>query len=85
MEAVKLLTQEGEETRLGALTVLGTLCKQDPTLAEATALIVQTAQSQWTCEGSSTPALEQAARELLRRLKEPVADEPAPPRRSAIP
>lgn len=71
MEAVRLLTQEDETTRLGALEVLGSLCKQDPTLAEGTAHIVRTARSQWKDADSSTPALEEAAHRLLTRIEVP--------------
>jgi hypothetical protein len=77
MEAVRLLTQESEATRLGALAVLDRLCEQDPTLAEATSLIVETAQSQWAAENSSTPALERAALKLLRRLEATRVDKSA--------
>ncbi len=57
--------------RLGALAVLGRLCEQDPTFAEGTAHIVHTARCQWTVEGSSTPALEEAALRLLARIEAP--------------
>ncbi|MET7490471.1 hypothetical protein [Streptomyces sp. NPDC005538] len=78
MEAVRLLTQDGESTRQGALTVMGRLCGQDPTLAEATAHVVRTAMSQWEDSGSSSPALEGAARQLLDGLDTPWVDKPAP-------
>lgn len=77
MESVRLLARDGEPTRLGALGVLGRLCAQDPTLAEATAHIVQTAQSQWTTEGSATPALKQAVHQLLTRIEAPRVDAPS--------
>ena len=78
MEAVRLLTQDGESTRQGALTVMGRLCEQDPTLAEATAHVVRTAMSQWKDDDSSSPTLEGAARQLLDGLDTPLADKAAP-------
>lgn len=76
MKAVRLLMQDGESARQGALTVMGRLCEQDPTLAEATAHVVRTAMSQWD-DGSFFPALERAARQLLDGLDTPLVDKPA--------
>ncbi|MEU5241678.1 hypothetical protein ACH4UR_35810 [Streptomyces lydicus] len=77
MGSVRLLARDGEPTRLGALGALGRLCEQNPTLVEATAHIVQTAQSQWTSERSATPALTQAVHQLLTRIEAPRVDAPS--------
>jgi hypothetical protein len=66
----------GRRVDAGALTVMDRLCEQDPTLAEATAHVVRTALSKWQDDGSSAPALEEAAGQLLDRLDAPLADKP---------
>lgn len=76
MEALYQLTHESEETRLGTLAVLHSLCEQDPVLAGATAHIVQTAMSQWETDGSQTQTLADAARLLLAVLEQMMANEP---------
>ncbi|MGC5266667.1 hypothetical protein ACPXCO_37270 [Streptomyces cyaneofuscatus] len=78
MEVVRLLTQDGQATRQGALGTMGRLCEQDPTLVEATAHVVRSVMSQWEEEGSSSPALEEAARQLLVCLDAPLVDKPTP-------
>ncbi|MGP3634481.1 hypothetical protein ACTU45_14095 [Streptomyces sp. 24-1644] len=78
MEVVRLLTQDGQATRQGALSTMSRLCEQDPTLVEATAHIVRSVMSQWEEDGSSSPALEEAARQLLARLDTPLMDKPTP-------
>ncbi|MGW3930355.1 hypothetical protein ACWECC_19970 [Streptomyces microflavus] len=78
MEVVRLLTQDGQATRQGALGTMGRLCEQDPTLVEVTAHVVRSAMSLRQEEGSSWPALEEAAGQLLVRLDVPLVDKPTP-------
>lgn len=78
MGSVRLLAQDGQARRQGALETMSRLCEQDPTLAEATAHVVWTAMSPWEDEASCAPALQEASRRLLDRLGALLVDKPAP-------